>query len=123
MTELRHHPLRESEPEPGRHDLVRAWAATGLVVLMLVLMPAVPALLAGAGLGLEDASFLGSVGVLAGFVLVLDTLAATAVLSARRARDAGFETASLPLVVSAGIAALMTGLLVVTVAAHLLGFE
>lgn len=123
MTVLGHDPLEDTGRGTARRNLVRAWVATGLVALMIVLMPALPAILAGAGLGIEEASFLTSAGVLAVFVIVLDTFAVAAVVLARRARRAGSAAAGVPLVVSAGIGAMMTLLLVVTVVAHLLGFE
>lgn len=123
MTVLGHERLEDSGRGTARRNLVRAWVATGLVALMIVLMPAVPTILAGVGLGIEGASFLASAGVLAVFVLLLDTLAVAAVVSARRARRAGSAAAGVPLVVSAGMGAMMTLLLVLTVAAHLLGFE
>lgn len=123
MTVLGHDSSEQSSAESARRHLVRAWVATGLVGLMIVLMPAVPAVLAAVGFGLEDASFLGSAAVLAGFVVLLDGFAVTAGVSAVRARRAGSQAATVPLVISAGIAGLMTLLLLVTVVAHLLGLE
>lgn len=123
MTTMRHPPVQGAGSDEARHHLVRAWVATGLVALMLVLMPSVPAILDGTGLGIEPGSFLASAGVLAVFVLLLDLFAIAAIVSAGRAGRAGSGTAGVPQVLSAGAAVVTTLLLAVTVLAHLFGFE
>lgn len=104
-------------------DLALAWVATAVVVALVALMPQVPALVGAFGLDLEEAGFAASLAVFVGFVVLVDAVAAVAIVLARRVVDAGRAVGRVPLVVSAMAAGLVTALMLLAAVGHLLGME
>lgn len=123
MSTLHRDPAKPSPTHDPRRDLTYAWVATGLVVVLVALMPSVPSVLGAVGIDIEDASFLAALGALAVFVAVVDALAVTAVLLGRRAARAGRPAGTLALVISATVGGFITLLMLVSAVGHLLGME
>lgn len=123
MATLHRDPAKPNRAHDPRRDLTYAWIATGLVVVLVALMPSVPSVLGAVGIDIEDASFLAALGALAVFVAVVDALAVTAVLLGRRAARAGRPAGTLALVISATVGGFITLLMLVSAVGHLLGME
>jgi hypothetical protein len=123
MSTLHCDPTKPSPSHDPRRDLTYAWVATGLVLMLVALMPSVPSVLGAVGIDIEDASFLASLGALAGFVAVVDALAVTAVLRGRRAARAGRFAGRVAMVLSATVAGFITFLMLAAAVGHLLGME
>jgi hypothetical protein len=123
MSTLHRDAAKPAPTHDPRRDLTVAWVATGLVVVLVALMPSVPSVLGAVGIDIEDASFLASLGVLAVFVALVDALAVTAVLLGRRAARAGRSTGTLALVISATVGGFITLLMLAAAVGHLLGME
>ncbi len=106
-----------------RRDVAVAWVATAVVVGLVAFMPAMPTVFEAVGVDLEGGSFLASLGVFVGFVLVVDALAVTAFVLGRRAARAGRFAGRVAMVVSATVAGFVTFLMLAAAVGHLLGLE
>lgn len=104
-------------------DLAVSWVALAFLVGLVALMPAVPTISEALGFDLEAATYPQQRGVLLGYVLVMDSLAAVAFVLGRRAVRARKGSALIPQVASVVIAGFFTLLMLAAVVGHLLGME
>lgn len=113
----RSHDRADTPSDPARRDLVRAWIAVAVMIVMLAAMPLI------GSLGIEGSSFWLQYLALAAFLVVLLVLAAGAIRFGLDARRAGKESGILPAAIGGAIGGLFALLVVAVLLARLVGFE